>query len=83
MNNEIGTARNNIDRWLKLAEWRGEVSQTLKGIRDELVEIKKSVREQRDTVMAVRLKVASIAATVSLVTTIVILVVGYFIRKGG
>ncbi len=72
---------NDIDRWMKLSEWRGEVTATLQGIRNELVSVKKSIQGLRESVTVVRLKQATLAASVSIICTVVVLIIANFIRK--
>lgn len=75
--------KNDIDRWIKLAEWRGEVTATLKGVHTELIGIKRSIGTLRDAITKVQLKVAATGATVSIVVTVIVLIIASFVRNKG
>jgi hypothetical protein len=71
------------DRWIEYAEFRGETIAAMKAINRELKEIKQNQKEIKSAFNKhyvdyndIKIKMAGLAGAVSMLTSIVILVIG-------
>ncbi len=71
------------DRWIEYAEFRGETIAAMKAINRELKEIKQNQKEIKSAFNQhcvdynnIKIKMAGLAGAVSMLTSIVILVIG-------
>lgn len=74
------------DRWMEYAEFRGETIEAMKAIQRELKEIKICQRElannfsnHRISYNNMRIRMASIAGAVSVITSLIVIIVGKLI----
>lgn len=70
------------DRWMDVSRFRGETISAMKAINKELKEIKeeqqclrRDFRRNRENIFSMKVKLAGIAGTISLLTTIVVLLI--------
>lgn len=67
---------------IKEAEWRGQVTESLKNINTELTDFKATVCRLDKRLTAVQIKVAGVAAVVSLVISAGIFVLSKLLKGG-
>lgn len=70
---------NNIERWMKLSEWRGKTVQALEDMNKELNEIKGDIKEMNKKldkingrITNIQVKVAGIGGTIAIISSLIL-----------
>lgn len=60
----------NIERWMKIAEWRGKTYQALEDINDELKEIKQDIKDVKKQNIKRDIRTAEIAGGIAVIIVV-------------
>lgn len=75
-------ANDDFDRWIKLAEWRGETVRALEDIDNQLIEIKVDIKDIKKHNRERDWKTAYIAGSMAIIVSVITIILGFVIQNG-